>query len=146
MAKTKQIKTQVYPEDYKKLSAIASLHGRKIWEELSFAIRDYNARFKFTEISTATTVAVAEKTETELTPTDEYLITCVKKCADTLNLSEDDTSFKAFCDCRMLVAQVLDTDLEHLSISKDLFDKAQEERRKDLCKSKSPSQKKTIID
>ena len=44
MAKTKVIKTIVNIEDYQKLSAYAAIHGKKIWETLAEAIKEYNSR------------------------------------------------------------------------------------------------------
>lgn len=127
-----QIKVTLDELNYKRLKECAKMNRRTFSAELN-TILDTQFRYSIpipipdSEIETIKPVATIEQ---------------IKKCADTLNLSEDDTSLKAFSECRTFMERILGS----IEMTKELFDEAQEERRNDLCKSKSPSQKKTIID
>lgn len=143
MAKTKQIKTIVYTEDYQKLSAIARLNNRKIWQEIALAIKNHISKYAFTtpeptepetaNIKSAETLAEEEK-NTDIKQK-------IKICADSLNLQYDDFSDSSYEKCKEFMEKVLNKELSPRDIDKSLFDQAQIERRQEA----NGNKKRTII-
>lgn len=53
----KIVKTTVYTEDYKKISALARLNGHKIWEEIAVAIKEYLDKHELTTSTSPSTLS-----------------------------------------------------------------------------------------
>ena len=142
MAKSKIIKTIVYTEDYQKISAIARLNNRKIWQEIALAIKEYISKYTFTE--TASEPETAEAKSKEVLTEEETNADIKKKikiCADSLNIQYDDFTEKSYEACKEFLEKVLNKELSPRDIDKSLFDQAQIERRQEAYDNK----KRTII-